>query len=126
MSRLARQRSEKTGRRAELIAMLYLRVKGYHIITRREKSPVGEIDLIACKGGTLIFIEVKYRRERSRFDLALTPQSQKRIMRAAAYLTSRREGFQKMGQRFDVIFISPRGMLPYGRVHHLKDAWRAR
>lgn len=42
-----RQRAERRGRRAESRAALWLQLKGYSILARRVKLPVGEIDLIA-------------------------------------------------------------------------------
>ena len=49
---------------AETVAALLLRLKGYAIVARRYKTPVGEIDLVALKGKRLAFIEVKRRKTR--------------------------------------------------------------
>ena len=51
------------GHWAEILAAAYLWLKGYKILTRRYKSPVGEIDLIAQKGRTLAAVEIKARDE---------------------------------------------------------------
>ncbi len=59
----AKQIAEARGRRAENVAALYLRLKGYRILARRAKLFCGEIDLIARRSDTLAFIEVKYRRD---------------------------------------------------------------
>ena len=58
----ARQAAEIAGRRAETLAAWYLRLKGYRIIESRYKTPVGEIDLIARRWGTTVFVEVKARK----------------------------------------------------------------
>jgi len=108
-----RKKSELIGRSAEYFAAL------------REKTPFGEIDLIARKGRLLVFIEVKYRREKENLTSSLTPKSQQRIVNAARFLTSRRPKFQKMEQRFDLVFAAPLGPLPLGFIKHIKDAWRA-
>lgn len=120
-----RKKSELIGRSAEYFAALYLQIFGYKIIARREKTPFGEIDLIARKGRLLVFIEVKYRREKENLTSSLTPKSQQRIVNAARFLTSRRPKFQKMEQRFDLVFAAPLGPLPLGFIKHIKDAWRA-
>ena len=127
MDRNQRQSSEKWGRWAERLAALWLQICGYKIIARRQKTPFGEIDLIACKGRQrrVIFAEVKYRREKENLTSSLTPKSQQRIVNAARFLTSRRPKFQKMEQRFDLVFAAPLGPLPLGFIKHIKDAWRA-
>lgn len=49
------------GIRGEDIAERFLRKKGYRIVARNFKTPVGEIDIVADDGGTLVFVEVKTR-----------------------------------------------------------------
>jgi putative endonuclease len=56
-----RTAAEKRGRTGETLAALYLRLKGYRILARRVRTPVGEIDLIAEKSGVIAFVEVKAR-----------------------------------------------------------------
>jgi len=56
-----RQIAENAGRKAENYAAFYLRLKGYQILEKRFKTRQGEIDLIARKGGVLVFTEVKKR-----------------------------------------------------------------
>ncbi len=50
---------QNTGKLGEDIAAKYLENKGYKILTRNYRKPWGEIDIIAEKKGTLVFIEVK-------------------------------------------------------------------
>ena len=124
MQKRSRQSSESFGRGAETYAAIYLRICGYKILARREKTPFGEIDLIARKAGLLVFIEVKYRRDKAALTTSLSPQSQQRIIKAAHYLTSRTPKFQTMNQRFDLVFTAPLGPFPLGYMDHLKDAFR--
>lgn len=120
----SRRRAERYGQWAEHYAALVLRFKGYHIIDRRHITPFGEIDLIAIKGRVLIFIEVKYRRDKDSLTSSLTPKGQGRIMKAAHYYTSRTPKIQKLAQRFDLVLMAPFGGVPLGYIRHMKDAWR--
>ena len=56
-----RARREAQGRRGEVLAAWYLRLTGWRILAHRLKTPRGEIDLIARRGRTVIFVEVKWR-----------------------------------------------------------------
>lgn len=124
MSKGQKTQAEAAGRRAEDWAAFYLRLRGYSIISRRVKTPFGEIDLITRKGRTLVFIEVKYRQDRKTLQTSLTPKAQSRINKAASYYVSRQARFQSLTQRFDLILMSSRGVFPYGYMCHMIDAWR--
>lgn len=78
-----RKAAEKRGRRAELIACTLLRLKGYRILAERVRAPVGEIDIIATRGNTLVFVEVKQRRTRAAALESITAKQRRRIERAA-------------------------------------------
>src|SRR5438045_6057380 len=56
-----RQVAFALGLSAESRAAAYLIAKGYRIVARRFRSPVGEIDIVARRRGTLVFVEVKAR-----------------------------------------------------------------
>ena len=56
-----RQVAFKFGISAESRAAAFLIAKGYRILARRYRSPAGEIDIVARRRGTLIFVEVKAR-----------------------------------------------------------------
>lgn len=60
----ARQRSEKNGRRAEILTIFLYRLMGWRLIKKRARTPFGEIDIIMRKYQRLKFIEVKYRRRK--------------------------------------------------------------
>jgi putative endonuclease len=114
-----RRERERQGRRAENVAALWLQVKGYRILARRARTPGGEIDLIARRGKTLAFVEVKARARRDSAIEGLLPGARKRIEVAARVWGAGRRGADQLNWRFDVIAIVP-GKLP----HHLRDAWR--
>ena len=84
-----RQAREAAGRRAERIAALWLRLKGYRILAHRFRAPGGEIDLIAAWPvfGVLrrvAFVEVKQRQSGAALAEAITPGQRRRIEAAAA------------------------------------------
>ncbi len=114
-----RQARETHGRRAERLAEVWLRMKGYRILARRARTPHGEIDVVARKGSILAFVEVKARATQAAAIEAVTPPNQKRIERAARLWAARRQDIDECHWRFDIMAITP-GRLP----HHLRDAWR--
>jgi putative endonuclease len=117
--RHARRAAERSGHRAEALAALWLAVKGYRILARRFRTPVGEVDLIAARRHRLAFIEVKRRASLDDAARALTPRQHARVARAAEYWLARRPAFQEHDVGFDVILIAP-----WSRPRHLRDAFR--
>jgi len=113
-----RQRAERGGRRAEAIAALWLQVKGWRILARRLRTPVGEVDLVARRGRILAFVEVKARANVDQAAYALDEYRLRRVA-AAAHASSHR--FARAGDdiRIDAMFIVP-GRLP----RHLANVWR--
>lgn len=116
---MSRRRGEVWGRLAEGFAAWRLRLAGYRILARRFRTPIGEIDLIARRRTTLVFVEVKARRELADAFEAVTPQQQKRTLRAAELFLLRHPDHAACTVRFDVIAVRP-WRLP----SHLEDAWR--
>lgn len=109
----------QSGLQAERLAGWFLRLKGYRILATRMKTPVGEIDLIAQRGKTLVFVEVKARGTIAAALEAVQGRQAARIIRAAQwYLASRRDEISEM--RFDVIAIA----LPW-TIKHIQAAFTA-
>ena len=120
MSRPQRRRAWRFGRTAESLAAWWLRLKGYRVLARDFRVPVGEIDLIARRGRVLAFVEVKARRTAAAAPDALQPRQRRRIARAATAFLQQRPVLAGHRLRFDVIWIVP-GRLPC----HITDAWRS-
>lgn len=112
-----RRSAERGGRRAESIAALWLQLKGWRILARRARTPVGEVDLVARRGRTVAFIEVKARATSAEADLALDHFRLRRVAAAARALAPR---FVRPADdmRIDAMFIVPR-RLP----RHLANVW---
>jgi putative endonuclease len=68
-----RRRARTFGRVAEDFCAWFLRLKGYRILARGFRTPVGEIDLVAARWGTLAIVEVKARRNVAAAAEALAP-----------------------------------------------------
>jgi putative endonuclease len=113
-----RRQAERYGRAAEAVAAIILRLKGYTILARDLRTPVGEIDLIARRGGTLAFVEVKARRQAG--EEVLTSRQRGRIVRAAELFLARRPELAGLAVRFDVVLIGRRRW-----PRHLLAAFRA-
>jgi len=103
--REARRARNRRGRRAEWIAALALRLRGYRILGRREKTPLGEIDLIAVRGRRLAFVEVKQRATLDAAEAAVTAAQRTRIRRAADLWLARHERYQSHDLGFDILLL---------------------
>ena len=114
---MKRQRAERGGRRAESLAALWLQLKGWQIVAKRARTPVGEVDLIARRGRLLAFIEVKARATAEDASLALDEYRLRRIAAAAEALAPR---YMRAGDdiRVDAIFI-----VPWRLPRHLENVW---
>lgn len=97
----------RQGHFAEYAAAAMLLFKGYRVLARRVRTPLGEIDLIAVRGGRLAFVEVKLRQSRAEAEAALNPRQRARIRRAAAFWIARNPRYQECEWGFDLVFARP-------------------
>jgi putative endonuclease len=114
---MSRQRAERGGRRAERLAAFWLQLKGWKILGRRVRTPVGEVDLVARRGRTVAFVEVKARATAEEAGFALDEYRLRRVAAAAEALAHlyARDGDDI---RLDAVFIVPR-RLP----RHMANIW---
>ena len=124
--RAAWRRYHSLGRRGERAAESYLRKQRYKIVARRERSPLGELDLVAVDGRTVVFIEVKTRRSHDAGHPveAVGPDKQQRLTRLAlAFL--KRHDLLEHDARFDILAITwpPQARKP--TIEHFKNAFEA-
>jgi putative endonuclease len=107
------------GLRAESIAALVLRLKGYRILARRFVVNGGEIDLIARRGGSIAFVEVKARADLEMAAISISATKRRRIARAARVWLARNPWAVGLTLRGDAILVAPR-RLP----RHAPSAYR--
>jgi putative endonuclease len=95
------------GDHGEDLAAAALKKQGYKILERNYVTPLGEIDLVARQGKTLVVVEVKTRRG-SRFGApqeAVHPGKQGRLRRLADYYLKAKR-LTETSVRFDVVAIT--------------------
>jgi putative endonuclease len=95
------------GQRGEDAAARHLKRLGYHILARHCRSRLGELDLVAADGRTIVFVEVKTRRSTGAGHPAeaIDARKERKLTQAAlAYLKA--EGLLDYAARFDVVAIT--------------------
>lgn len=112
-------RARRDGRRAEILAAVWLMLRGYRILGFRLKTPQGEIDLLARRGSVLAVVEVKIRPSLAEALEAVSPAQRQRLRRAAAQIAARRPSLAGARLRLDLMALAP-GRWP----RHIADAWR--
>jgi putative endonuclease len=107
MSREGRLRAGLFGRRAEKLAILLLRAKGYRILARSYVVRGGEIDIIARRGSAVAFVEVKARPSIDEALIAVTPAKARRISVAARHWLRANQWAMRFSLRGDLVAIAP-------------------
>lgn len=118
---MLRRQPKKTyqfGLFAEKIALIFLTLKGYKILSHRYKNPFGEIDIITKKSRKIVFVEVKARRTKSTIEEVLRPKQLNRIRRAAEFFIATNPQFHDYDLRFDFIEIGK-----YFLPNHQQNFW---
>jgi putative endonuclease len=115
--------SEHRGRWAEWLCLLRLWLTGWRIIAQRligkRGTGVGEVDIIARRGRTLAFIEVKARATQSQALEAVNAPQRRRIEAAARAFLAHNPQYSDLNVRFDVMVWAESAM-----PGHIADAWR--
>jgi len=114
------------GRAGEELACAHLRGLGFGILERNYRCRVGEIDVVARDGDTLVFVEVKDRSDPSHGSAveAVTLAKRRRVVRAAR-LWAAAHGASESRLRFDVVAIDRDGAAAEPRIRHERDAFGA-
>jgi putative endonuclease len=111
----------RAGARAEELCAELLRKAGLRVLARNWRCRHGEIDLVAEEGTTLVFAEVRYRRDERYGGAAesVTAAKQARLVAAARFYLMRRP---EMECRFDVLLLDS---LEAGRIKWIRNAFAA-
>jgi putative endonuclease len=115
-----RLKAFQRGLSAESRAAMLLIAKAYRIVARRWKTPFGEIDIVARRRRTLVFVEVKARDSVEGAMEAVTERTKRRIIGAAELWLARNPDDVNAEIRFDVILVAP-GKMP----RHIANAFDA-
>lgn len=118
-----RKKALRFGALAEFFIANILKLKLYKIIARNYKLKSGEVDIIAKKGKTIIFVEVKSRtRQREGDNNEVLSENQKRRIAKSAqqFLVINRKKYHDYDIRFDLFIF--RNIFD---IQHIKNAWDA-
>jgi putative endonuclease len=112
------------GRRGEDAATRFLKRLGYRIIARGHDSRLGELDIIAVDGRTVVFVEVKTR---TSTDAGLPTDAidatKQRRMTQSALAFMKSHNLLQNASRFDVIAITWPESAPEPAIEHYKNAF---
>jgi len=107
-------RRRALGQAGESLAAQELERRGYRIVARNWRCPVGEIDIVAEKDDALIIVEVRTRRggERGTPEESITPAKQAKLIEVALTYVQAHSADDR-DWRIDVVAVelSPRGEL---------------
>ena len=94
------------GELGESIATTFLRGAGFSIVERNFRCVCGELDIVARDGRSIVFVEVKCRKNKAYGppQLSVTPFKQRQISKAALVWLSKRRLYDAEA-RFDVVAI---------------------
>jgi putative endonuclease len=106
-----RQIAFRTGLSAESRAALLLVAKGFRILARRWRCPLGEIDIVARRRGLLVFVEVKARERLDDAAWSVTDRQRARIAAAAEVWLAQNPDERIRDIRFDAMLVAP-GKMP--------------
>lgn len=104
-SRRRNNRRNALGRTAERRALLWLEARGLVLVARNARCRYGEIDLVMRDGRTLVFVEVRCRKDGARSRAAHTVRQDKqgKLMRTASVFLARHTQYSDLAVRFDVV-----------------------
>ncbi len=106
---------------AEFIAICFLKLKGYKILSHRYKTYVGEIDIIAVRGNRLAFIEVKSRKNKIDGLTAISKKQSRRNINASSIWLSKNIYYNSFTINYDLIIVSK-----ILKITHIKNFYRCK
>lgn len=99
--------SRALGQYGESLAAAYLEHRGYRILERNFRCPLGEIDLVAADAEYVVFVEVKTRQPNAPLhpSLSVTARKRTKVRKLGEYYLARHTGLT-LQPRFDVIAVT--------------------
>lgn len=85
-------------------------MKGYSLLAERFKTQLGEIDLIVKRGNTIVFVEVKLRKNIDTAAESIHERNQSRVRNAAELYLQRHPEYTDCELRFDALMLAPRAL----------------
>ncbi|HEV7165128.1 MAG TPA: YraN family protein [Gammaproteobacteria bacterium] len=101
----------ESGQRAEELALKTLEARGLKLLARNYSCPLGELDLVLLDQGSLVVVEVRYRRDESRGSAAETvgPEKRRKLTRATEHFLRSHADLRRKPLRFDVAAVTGEG-----------------
>lgn len=121
---MPRTRTSELGFFAEHYAAEYLKTKGYQILGHNYRKPWGEIDVIAQKEGTIIFVEVKAnKKEIQGFEpeLRVSPDKRHRMARIARTYLSDQNYPEEQTWQLDILAVTFDKERGVAKIRHYKN-----
>lgn len=102
---MSKPNSRDLGHKIETTACLFLKKQGLHLISRNYHCPVGEIDLIMQDQDTIVFIEVRHRKNNRTVSAieSITYKKAKKIIKTAQHFLQSKNWSDKVCCRFDIV-----------------------
>ncbi len=119
-----RMRPKTLGQQGEAAAARFLKRLGYIIVARGARDSLGELDVVAVDGRTVVFVEVKTRRshDKGHPSDAVDVDKQRRLTRLAlAYL--KRHRLLEQSARFDVVALTWPVGCKKPTIEHFRNAF---
>ena len=115
--------TREQGEYTESLACQYLENKGFKLIEKNFNCRVGEIDLIMQDNDSLVFVEVRYRRNNNFGSGAesITTSKQSKLIKTAALYLQQNAKLNKYPARFDVVSIT--GFIETDNIDNINFDW---
>ena len=117
--RTRRRAAELRGWWAEVLAAIWLTLRGYRILARRVRTRACEVDLVARRGSAVIAVEVKARVNLDTAVNSVSLRQRYQVARGLESFLQRRPDLLGLDRRFDLVAVRP-----WRIPTHLVDVWR--
>jgi putative endonuclease len=115
--------TREQGQYTEILACQYLENKGFKLIEKNFNCRMGEIDLIMKDEDSLVFVEVRYRKNNNFGSGAesITASKQSKLIKTASLYLQRHDKLNKYPSRFDVVSIT--GFIETSNIDNMNFDW---